>query len=129
MRGLGSLIIIDALMKEITKRARKGVLPCEIFDIICGTSVGGLISILLGRLGLDCQTAIEIYEKAVKTLFGENKNVWDIVANGQFLETSDFETYMGKIVENVAGCATVSMKDGLDPLMHPHTKVRVAVLY
>jgi len=24
--------------------------PCEVFDLICGTSTGGLIAIMLGRL-------------------------------------------------------------------------------
>ena len=130
MRGLGCLMIIDALMKEITKRTRKAVLPCKVFDIICGTSVGGLRAILLGRLGLDCQTAIEVYEKAVKTLFeGNNDDVWDIVANGEPLETTKFERYMGQIVEKVEGCATVSVRENLDPPMHPRTKVRVPLLY
>jgi hypothetical protein len=129
MRGLGCLMVIDAVMTEIKKRTRKAVLPCEVFDLICGTSIGGLIAILLGRLGLDCQTAIEVYEKTVKTLFKGNRDVWDIVANGEHLETSYFESYMGQIVAQVAGGATVSIKENLDPLMHPRTKVRVAVLY
>ena len=115
MRGLASLMIIDALMKEIKKRTRKATLPCEIFDLICGTSVGGLISILLGRLGLDCQTALEVYEKAVKILFEEHKDVWNDIANGQFLDTSGFESYIRQIVENVAGLSTSSMKVELDP--------------
>ena len=47
MRGLAS-------MKELKARTERTLLPCQVFDLICGTSVGGLISILLGRLGLDC---------------------------------------------------------------------------
>lgn len=129
MRGLGCLMVINALMKEITKRTRKAVLPCDVFDIICGTSVGGLIAILLGRLGMDCQTAIEVYEKAMKTLFEGNRDIWDIIANGEYLETADFESYLEQVVEKVAGCATVSIKENIDPLMHSRTKVRVAVLY
>ncbi len=129
MRGLASLMIIDALMKEIKKRTRKATLPCEIFDLICGTSVGGLISILLGRLGLDCQTALEVYEKAVKILFEEHKDVWNDIANGQFLDTSGFESYIRQIVENVAGLSTSSMKVELDPRKYPRTKVRVARLH
>lgn len=131
MRGLGCLMIVDAVMTEIRKRTRKAVLPCEVFDLICGTNMGGLIAILLGRLGLDCQTAIEVYEKVVKTLFKGNKpeDVWDIIANGNSLETTDFESSMGQIIEKVAGDATVSIKENLDPLMHPHTKVSIAIRY
>ena len=35
-------------------------LPCQVFDLICGASTGGILAILLGRLGLDCLTAISI---------------------------------------------------------------------
>jgi hypothetical protein len=121
-------MIIDAVMKEIKKRTRKATLPCEVFDLICGTSVGGLISILLGRLGLDCQTALEVYEKAVKTLFEGHNDVWNVIVNGEFLETSTFETYIRQIVENVAGSPTRSIKNELDPRKYPRTKVRVALL-
>ena len=129
MRGLAPLMIIDAVMKEIAKRTRKATLPCEVFDLICGTSIGGLISILLGRLGLDCQTALEVYEKCVKTLFEECDDVWNVIVNGQLLETSNFETYIRRIVEDVSGSPTSSMKDELDPRKYPRTKVRVTLLH
>jgi patatin-like phospholipase/acyl hydrolase len=29
--------------------------PCDYFDLIGGTSTGGLIAIMLGRLGMVCQ--------------------------------------------------------------------------
>jgi patatin-like phospholipase/acyl hydrolase len=52
VRGLSSLLILQQLMKEIEelKRDGKPALPCEYFDLICGTSTGGLIAIMLGRL-------------------------------------------------------------------------------
>jgi patatin-like phospholipase/acyl hydrolase len=34
----------------------KPPLPCEYFDLICGTSTGGLIAIMLGRLRMVCKT-------------------------------------------------------------------------
>jgi patatin-like phospholipase/acyl hydrolase len=59
VRGLSSLLIIRELMHEIqrilvdNKKAKTGdklSLPCRYFDLICGTSTGGLIAIMLGRL-------------------------------------------------------------------------------
>jgi len=59
VRGLSSLLIIKGLMHEVQRilvgrgKAKTGdrlPLPCVYFDLICGTSTGGLIAIMLGRL-------------------------------------------------------------------------------
>jgi len=51
VRGLSSLLILQELMQEIGRRKDQEVpLPCEYFDLIGGTSTGGLIAIMLGRL-------------------------------------------------------------------------------
>jgi patatin-like phospholipase/acyl hydrolase len=59
VRGLSSLLIVQRLMHEVQRlmidegnMTDDGKLPrpCEYFDLICGTSTGGLIAIMLGRL-------------------------------------------------------------------------------
>ena len=59
VRGLSSLLIIQRLMHEVQKimfdggkmtEDGKPPRPCEYFDLICGTSTGGLMAIMLGRL-------------------------------------------------------------------------------
>ena len=127
MRGLASLLIIDAIMKELPTKKGGASLPCQVFDLICGTSVGGLVSILLGRLGLDCQTAINVYEMAVKELFGEKEDAWKIIADGDSLDTSKFDAVVARVVAEYTGSPRVSMKlsleDNQDPRSHPSTKV------
>jgi patatin-like phospholipase/acyl hydrolase len=56
VRGLSSLLIVRKLMKEIQriKGDSQTPLPCQYFDLICGTSTGGLIAIMLGRLRMVC---------------------------------------------------------------------------
>ncbi|KAH8930564.1 hypothetical protein BT69DRAFT_1184446, partial [Atractiella rhizophila] len=34
------------------------VRPCDVFDLICGTSTGGWIALMLGRLGMTVQECI-----------------------------------------------------------------------
>jgi patatin-like phospholipase/acyl hydrolase len=52
VRGLSSLVILDEIMKEIKRRdgLQEVPLPCKYFDLIGGTSTGGLVAIMLGRL-------------------------------------------------------------------------------
>jgi patatin-like phospholipase/acyl hydrolase len=52
VRGLSSLLILREIMEEIERQsgAERTPLPCEYFDLIGGTSTGGLIAIMLGRL-------------------------------------------------------------------------------
>ena len=54
VRGLSSLLILREIMEEMGRRtkAAETPLPCEYFDLIGGTSTGGLIAIMLGRLGM-----------------------------------------------------------------------------
>lgn len=52
VRGLSSLLVLERLMNEIQqlKGDSQPALPCQYFDLISGTSTGGLIAIMLGRL-------------------------------------------------------------------------------
>lgn len=60
LRRLANLIVIDHIndvMRAVIARCRKVMLP-----------VGGFIAVFLGRLGLDCASAITHYEDAIKTV-------------------------------------------------------------
>lgn len=88
VRGLSSLLILKAIMDKINIGLSSPVRPCEIFDLIGGTSTGGyvnlmhmlsnqtnsivrLISIMLGRLGMDADECIEAYSDIMESIFGE----------------------------------------------------------
>ena len=54
VRGLSSLLILQEIMEEVGAQTDRDVppRPCEYFDLIGGTSTGGLIAIMLGLLGM-----------------------------------------------------------------------------
>src|SRR4051812_9890081 len=73
IRGLSSLLMLREIMKQIADddgvEDARSMRPADCFDIICGTSTGGLIAILLGRLRLTVTEAIDVYQEMAKRIF------------------------------------------------------------
>ncbi|KAL1841262.1 hypothetical protein VTJ49DRAFT_7264 [Mycothermus thermophilus] len=71
VRGVSSLLILHAIMTEIKKAQNLDVLPkpCEYFHLIAGTSTGGLIAIMLGRLRMSTKEALDAYDEFAARIF------------------------------------------------------------
>ncbi|KAJ5993903.1 FabD/lysophospholipase-like protein [Penicillium sp. IBT 35674x] len=72
VRGLSTLYILKGLMDRLNHARPEGSpakKPCEVFDLIGGTSTGGLIAIMLGRLEMDVDECIAAYIKLMKIIF------------------------------------------------------------
>jgi patatin-like phospholipase/acyl hydrolase len=69
IRSLSSLYILQKLMENIDPDAASPLKPCDYFDIIGGTSTGGLIAIMLGRLEMDVVSCIEWFIHLSKVIF------------------------------------------------------------
>ncbi|KAL5633558.1 hypothetical protein ACGC1H_003896 [Rhizoctonia solani] len=78
IRGLSSLYILKDFMLRVQKRigTTETILPCDYFDMICGTSTGGLIAIMLGKLRMSVDEVIGAYRDLSKSVFGETKWIW-----------------------------------------------------
>ncbi|KAH8925856.1 FabD/lysophospholipase-like protein, partial [Atractiella rhizophila] len=50
----------------------KDLRPCDVFDLICGTSTGGWIALMLGRLGMTVRQCIAAYEEIMENVFLNN---------------------------------------------------------
>ncbi|KAF2022643.1 FabD/lysophospholipase-like protein, partial [Setomelanomma holmii] len=59
VRGLSALMILEQLMEAVDPDAPPK--PCDYFDMIGGTSTGGLIAVMLGRLRMTVGEAIIAY--------------------------------------------------------------------
>ncbi|KAK5726466.1 hypothetical protein LTR17_012690 [Elasticomyces elasticus] len=77
VRGLSTLYVLKHIMDRLNAaRKLKGlgsVKPCEVFDVIGGTSTGGLIAIMLGRLGMDVEECIQAYKDMMKGIFEQSR--------------------------------------------------------
>ena len=53
----------------------KEVEPQDVFDFVAGTSTGGLIAIMLGKLRMNPQQCIQAYKSLSKEIFGKKHTV------------------------------------------------------
>ncbi|KAF8596885.1 FabD/lysophospholipase-like protein [Ceratobasidium sp. AG-I] len=98
IRGLSSLLILREIMVRIQFRDNLPIIPFPwmYFDIIGGTSTGGLIAIMLGRLRMSVDQAIQCYTMLAEQIFSETKHKWQ---DGRF-KSSNLERVIKRMVQD-----------------------------
>ncbi|KAF9058505.1 acyl transferase/acyl hydrolase/lysophospholipase [Rhodocollybia butyracea] len=130
-RGLACLVMLNHLMEILNRDQDTTLLPCDVFDLICGTSTGGLIAILLGRLGLDCITAISIYKELGSDLFGNSANE-KIVGKTANAHPNFFDEKLAIIIERYSGAKDAPLKlpkANNDKIHHKSTDIFVTTVH
>ena len=69
VRGISTLLILQRLMETIN--ADNPPKPCDYFDMIGGTSTGGLIAVMLGRLRMSVDEAYDAYMRLAPHIFSQ----------------------------------------------------------
>ncbi|KAJ7280407.1 acyl transferase/acyl hydrolase/lysophospholipase [Mycena rebaudengoi] len=93
IRGIIPLLILREIMDQISVKIGRMARPCEIFDLIGGTSAGGLIALMLGRKGMTVNECITQFKALSKQIFNTNP----IGTTRRFLTTTNF--YSGDSLE------------------------------
>lgn len=73
VRSLSQLLVLEELMNRLGSRLGfdEQVKPCEVFDLICGTSAGGLLALMLGRLQMSVGLRIAVYKEISRKAFSD----------------------------------------------------------
>ena len=134
-KGLACLRILAHLMAQISGGDDEvSPRPCQVFDLICGTSTGGLIAILLGRFGLSCEEAIEVYRDVGETMFDgetDSRKMWEYIIKGGQLPSERFEEKLEDLTAKYTGSKDAlfrPLKTAPDTVDHDSTKVRLPPL-
>jgi|TARA_R110002003_G_scaffold239_7_gene17234 calcium-independent phospholipase A2-gamma len=69
IRGLSALLLIESLVNAICVKIGQRLDPHQIFDLTGGSSLGGVIAILLCRLQMQAHRAREAYKRIAKQVF------------------------------------------------------------
>ena len=108
-----------AIIAEILRRAGLDT-PAEAFDIICGTSTGGIIATLLGVKQLSIGEVEVLYDELIDKIFGKGSNV-KLVSQQAFYEEKEWES----ILHDLCGEALIldSNQDDVPRVFLVSTKV------
>ncbi|KAJ7032979.1 hypothetical protein C8F04DRAFT_635348 [Mycena alexandri] len=121
IRGLSELLMIKEVMhrlmlEENKKRKTLGLAPldtlpkpCDHFDLIGGTSTGGIIALMLGRLQMDVDTAIMCYDHLAKEVFSEVKRG---LGDGKFKASKLEEAIKSTVAEMTGDSETPLLERG-----------------
>lgn len=73
VRGLSSMLLVESLVNAVCVKIGRQLSPYQIFDLMAGTSTGGVLAILLGRLRMQAHSARESYKQLLKQTFLNKK--------------------------------------------------------
>ena len=101
VRGLFSILVLEKLMEAVREIDQPSSLdalkPCQYFDIICGTSTGGLLAIMLGRLRMDIESCKQAYRSLSAQIF--QKSSWHFPGRVWWDAYMDKPWYSGDALE------------------------------
>lgn len=97
VRGLASLMILRRLMATVDPASPPK--PCDYFDMVGGTSTGGLIAIMLGRLQMTVDECIAAYTSLSDKVFQKKSHRVNIKGQlkGRF-DAAELEAAIKKIL-------------------------------
>ncbi|MCJ1400361.1 hypothetical protein MMC11_003566 [Xylographa trunciseda] len=110
IRGVSELLILHEIMCRLQHDLKLDELPlpCDYFHLIGGTSTGGLIAIMLGRLRMSTKEALAQYKLIASNIFSKENKKWK-TQDGYF-KASTLVRDMRSMVESRTEQSDRSMK-------------------
>lgn len=112
VRGIGTLYILKHIMAI---SGAEGSKPCDYFDMIAGTSTGGLIAIMLGRLQMSIDECIQAYSDLSSKIFHNNRGPLAVAAGKSRYSPRVFETVIKEFIRDRTGDSDSLMMMETDP--------------
>jgi hypothetical protein len=106
VRGLSTILLVESLVNAICSKMGRRADPFQIFDLICGTSTGGILAIMLGRLRMRAHKAREAYMQISRAMFNDKRTFFvslDPHAPPPTNGTQSLESSIEEVITNESG--------------------------
>jgi predicted acylesterase/phospholipase RssA len=112
VRGISSLEILRTIMAQVS--SDPNAKPCNYFDMMAGTSTGGLIAVMLGRLQMTVQECMTAYYKLAESIFSGNsvQKAFATATTGACYSGDALEKAIKAVVKDKIGDENAVMLDG-----------------
>ncbi|KAJ5788291.1 hypothetical protein N7457_003281 [Penicillium paradoxum] len=109
IRGLSSLMILEQLMQTVNPESPPK--PCDYFNMIGGTGMGGIIAIMLGRLQMTVEECIITYISLIDSIFRKKRRLNLLgKVQGRF-DSAALEAAVQKIIKDQGYCSHELLRD------------------
>jgi patatin-like phospholipase/acyl hydrolase len=101
-RGMIELLLLRNLLENLVPEADDvdALRPCKFFDVIGGTSAGGLNALMLGRLEFSIGEAIKAFSKFTEAVFKEDGGMKKALKDGNMFELSRLEDAIDSLLQD-----------------------------
>lgn len=112
IRGISSILILKEIMRHVNKGRADELQPWQVFDLIGGTSTGGIIAIMLGCLHMTLDDCLCAYTELSKSIFKPKRSKYnllsrflDLVSAKERYDSAKMERLARAIIEHRTGSA------------------------
>ncbi|RMZ73177.1 acyl transferase acyl hydrolase lysophospholipase [Pyrenophora seminiperda CCB06] len=106
IRGLSALLLVESLVNAICVKVGQRLDSHQIFDLTGGSSLGGVIAIMLCRLRMQAHRAREAYKQIAKQVFRNKRDYFkylDPHAQGRAVDDTALENEIKDVVQQELG--------------------------
>ncbi|KAL0930568.1 ankyrin repeat protein [Colletotrichum truncatum] len=120
IRGVSSILILKEVMRQVNvdRKLKDHLQPWQVFDLIGGTSTGGIIALMLGCLRMSVDECYEVYLKLAKTIFKPKRWKCDVFNRGLDLisakeryDSAKMEELVMQIIKERTGSRNSMLQD------------------
>ena len=128
IKGYTSLLILKRVFRTMVdlEGLSEELRPCDVFDLIVGTSTGGLIAVMLGRLRMTIDECLRLYTEIGKNVFGKRQSIVGKVAKGLFSSPfCDIKVFQKQIKDIIKTSSTTQEESFCETEENPSCRVLV----